>query len=119
VSALVAQWRTQRDGLQAELDKFEDSKPAKIDADAVLAELDELEQHLTGDSVPLAKAAFQRVFESVALFWKTVSPHRRELVRAEITPRFPFCLTVNTSTSHRNTLATAAGRTYETLSTVV
>jgi hypothetical protein len=26
-----------------------------------------------------------------------VSPHRRELVRAEITPRFPFYLIVNTS----------------------
>ncbi len=62
-----------------------------------LAELDELEQHLTGESVRLAKAAIQRVFESVALSWKTVGPRRRERVRAEITSRTPFCPTVSTS----------------------
>jgi hypothetical protein len=96
-SAMLAQWRTQRDGLQTELDSAETTKPATYDADAILAELDELEQHLTGDSLPLAKAALQRVFESVALYWETVSPRRRELVRAEIRPRFPFCLTVDYS----------------------
>lgn len=52
---------------------------------------------LTGDSIPLAKTAFQRVFERVSFYWETVSPRRLELVRAEITPRFPFCLTVGTS----------------------
>jgi len=116
-SAMLAQWRTQRDESQAELDNAEDAKPATYDADAVLAEFDEPEQHLTGESLPLAKAAFQWVFESVALYcrlggslalpesrfprvfesvahdWETVSPRRRELVRAEIRPRFPFCLT--------------------------
>jgi len=62
-----------------------------------MAELDELEQHLTGDSIPLAKTAFQRVFERVTLYWETVSPRRRELVRAEVIPRFPFSLTVESS----------------------
>lgn len=96
-SALLANWRAQRDGLHAELDDAENSKPAALDADAILAELDELEQHLAGDSIPLAKAAIQRVFESVSLYWEEVSPRRRELVRAEIRPRFPFCLTGSTS----------------------
>ena len=100
-TALLAQWRTQRDELQAELDNAEETKPATYDADAILAELDELEQHLTGDSLPLAKAAFQRVFESISHYWETVSPRRRELVRAEITPRFPFCLTVDSSIQAR------------------
>lgn len=98
----MAQWRTQRDELQAELDNAEETKPATYDADAILAELDELEQHLTGDSLPLAKEAFQPVFESIALYWETVSPRRRELVRAEITPRFPFCLTVDSSRRNKN-----------------
>lgn len=79
------------------VDAAEDAAPATYDADAVLAELDELELHLTGDSLPLAKAAFQRVFERISLYWEKVSPRRRELVRAKITPRFPFCLTVSTS----------------------
>jgi hypothetical protein len=42
--------------------------PATYDADAIPAELDELEQHLTGESLPQANAAFRRVFESVALY---------------------------------------------------
>ncbi|MFO0870364.1 MAG: hypothetical protein U0935_15665 [Pirellulales bacterium] len=71
-------------------DNVEETKPTTYDADAILAELDELEQHLTGDSLALAKAAFQRVFESVTLRWQKVSPRRRELASAEITPRFPF-----------------------------
>lgn len=95
-SALLAEWRQQRDALQSELDHANENQPVTFDADAVLAELDELEQHLTGDSATLAKTAFQRVFEKVSLYWETVSPRRRELVRAEITPRFPFCLTVGT-----------------------
>lgn len=95
-SSLLAQWRTQRDALQDELDQADECQPSAFDADAVLAELDELEQHLTGDSISLAKTAFQRVFEKITLYWETVSPRRRELVRAEITPRFPFCLTVGT-----------------------
>ena len=66
-------------------------------ADASIAELDELEELLTGDSAPLAKAALHRVSESVVLRREQVSPRRREPVRAEITPRFPFGLTVNTS----------------------
>lgn len=96
-SSLLAQWRKQRDELQVELDNVEESKPAKFDVQAILAELDELEQHLTGDCRSLAKAAYQRVFEGVSLYWESVSPRRRELVRAEITPRFPFSLTVGTS----------------------
>ena len=93
-SSLLAQWRTRRDELQAELDDDDATKPTTYDVDAILAELDELEQHLTGDCRLLAKAAFKRVFESVTLFWERVSPRRNELVRAEIKPRFPFVLTV-------------------------
>ncbi|MBX3420749.1 MAG: hypothetical protein KF752_04250 [Pirellulaceae bacterium] len=77
-----------------------------FDADAIIDELDELEEHLTGHSRSLAKAAFQRVFESITLYWEKVSPRRRELVRAEIVPRFPFCLTVNTL---RQSSAVASG----------
>ena len=67
--------------------------------DAVIAELDELSQHIEDDERPLARAVIRRVFESVTLHWKPVSPRRRELVRADVRPRFPFCLTGNTVTS--------------------
>jgi hypothetical protein len=96
-SALLAQWREERDRVQAELDACEEAKPLAFDTDTILAELDELEKHLSGDCVPLAKAAFQRVFESITLYWEQVSPKRRELVRAEVVPRFPFCLTTDPS----------------------
>jgi hypothetical protein len=92
--ALLAKWRNERDQIQAEMNAAEQSAPIRFDADAIIAELDELEQHLAGDSIPLAKTAFQRVFESVSLYWETVSPRRRELVRAEVIPRFPFSLTM-------------------------
>lgn len=46
---------------------------------------------------PVYLGWLQRLFESVTLRWQKVSPRRRELASAEITPRFPFCLTVNTS----------------------
>ena len=96
-SALLAQWREERDRVQAELDACEEAEPLAFDTDTILAELDELEKHLSGDCVPLAKAAFQRVFESITLYWEQVSPKRRELVRAEVVPRFPFCLTTDPS----------------------
>jgi hypothetical protein len=71
---LLAQWRIQRDELQAQLDSDDDMEPMSFDADAIIAELDELEEHLTGDSSSLAKDAFQRVFESITLYWERVSP---------------------------------------------
>jgi hypothetical protein len=37
-----------KDTQQAQIDKLENAEPARIDADAVLVELDELEQRLTG-----------------------------------------------------------------------
>ncbi len=86
-----------RECVLAELDDCQQAEPVPFDADAVLAELDELEKHLTGESVPLVRTAFLRVFERVTLFWKQVSPRRRELVRAEVTPHFPFCLTTDPS----------------------
>ncbi len=96
-SGMLAHWREVRERVQVELNECQQVEPVPFDPDAVLAELDQLEEHLTGESVPLAKAAFLRVFERVTLFWEQVGPRRRELVRAEVTPRFPFCLTTNTS----------------------
>ena len=96
-SDMLARWREERERVQVELDDCQQTEPIPFDADIVLAELDELEKHVTGESVPLAKAAFLRVFERVTLFWEQVSPKRRELVRAEVTPRFPFCLTTDPS----------------------
>jgi len=96
-SAMLAQWREQRNAVQADLDALANEKRTEIDADAVIAELDQLAEHLSSDAVPLAKAAFRRVFKTVKLYWEDVSPRRRELVRAEITPHFPFCLTASTS----------------------
>ncbi len=39
-SALLGEWRQQRDALQAELDHANENQPVTFDADAVLAELD-------------------------------------------------------------------------------
>ena len=97
-SAMLGQWREQRNQLQAELDTEQQDAPAPYDVDAIMAELDELGNHITGDSIPLPKAVFHRVFESISLYWEQVSPRRRELVRAEILPLFPFRLTTSTST---------------------
>jgi hypothetical protein len=121
-STLLADWRAQRNMLQSELESDDMDTPVPFDIDAILAQLDELEQHITGDCIPAAKAAFQRVFESVALYWQDVSPRRRELVRAEIIPRFPFCLPENTLRpvksqpaikrlqTHQNCLRSTVGR---------
>ena len=94
-SALLAQWREEREELQTQIDTFEEVEPAPFNEESVLAELDELEEHLTGASIPLAKTAIRRVFDHVDLYWEQVSPRRRELVRAEIHARYPFCLTAN------------------------
>ncbi len=67
-SGLLAKWRNERDQIQAEMNAAEQSAPIRFDADAIIAELDEMEQHLAGDSIPLAKTVFQRVFESVSLY---------------------------------------------------
>ncbi len=95
---ILAGWRDERDRVQAALDAERSKADAspELDEDAILAELDHLEEFLAQDSTALAKAAFGRIFKSITLFWKQVSPRRRELVRAEIETRFPFCLTGNT-----------------------
>ena len=85
-------WREERDAVQASLEaeRTSDAASPELDADGLLAELDHLEEHLASDCVVSAKAAFSRIFKSVKLFWKQVSPRRRELERAEIETHFPF-----------------------------
>ncbi len=59
-SDMLARWREERERVQVELDDCQQTEPIPFDADIVLAELDELEKHVTGESVLLAKAAFLR-----------------------------------------------------------
>ncbi|MEQ8787074.1 MAG: zinc ribbon domain-containing protein, partial [Pirellulaceae bacterium] len=89
---ILAGWRNERDAVQAALaaERTGDTGPPELDEDAVLAELGHLEEDLASDCVPLAKAACGRVFKTITLFWKRVSPRYRELERAEIEARFPF-----------------------------
>jgi hypothetical protein len=88
---VLAKWRDERNQAQVDLDTLANKKaPDELDPDAVIAELQHLEEQLTSDCIPLAKAAFRRVFKSVRLFWKQVSPRRRELERAEVEAEFPF-----------------------------
>lgn len=91
-SANLNRWWTDRERLQYEIAGMErgGKSSSELDPDAVIAELDHLEEHLTSESTPLARDAFQRVFESVTLFWEPVSPRRRELKRAEIKAKHPF-----------------------------
>lgn len=95
---VLADWRSQRDDLQASLAAERGSKPVGIDPDEVLAQLERLHEHLASECSATAREAFGQVFESISLFWKQVSPRRRELVRAEIEPRFPFGITSDAST---------------------
>lgn len=89
---ILAKWRKDRDRLMAELADVTagESRQPRLDANAVMAELDRLEEHLDAGSVPLARSALRRVFKSASLHWVQVSPRRCELVRAEVETAFPF-----------------------------
>ncbi len=92
LTQVLSGWRSERADVQAQLDdeRAAERGMPELNADHILAELEELETHLTADCVPLAKAAFSRIFKSITLFWKQVSPGRRELVRADVETHFPF-----------------------------
>ncbi|MEQ8789515.1 MAG: zinc ribbon domain-containing protein [Pirellulaceae bacterium] len=89
---VLAGWRDERNAMQAALaDEWtSNAEPPELDVDAILAELHHLEEHVASDCVRLAKAACGRVFKTITLFWKHVSPRRHELERAEIEAHFPF-----------------------------
>jgi hypothetical protein len=73
---------------QLEAERATERETPELDADRVLAELEELEEHLSADCVLVAKAAFSRIFKSGTLFWKHVNPRYRELERAEVETHF-------------------------------
>ena len=70
LKGILAGWRDDRDRVQVELEgqRVDAANSPELDADAILAELDHLEEHLTADNVALAKAAFGRIFKSITLF---------------------------------------------------
>ncbi len=92
LTQVLSGWRDERSDVQSQLEaeRANEREAPDLDADRVLAELEELEEHLSVDCAPLAKAAFSRLFKSVTLFWKQVGPRRRELERAEVETHFPF-----------------------------
>jgi len=97
VSDMPPRRREARESVQAEPDDYQQAEPILVDPDVVVAEFTQFEKHLTGESVPLAKAAFLGVPERVTLFRQQVNHKRRELVRAEVRPYFHFRLTTDTS----------------------
>jgi len=91
-NGILAAWRDERERLETEIaaTNTNGNDELEFDPEAIIAELDHLQEHVTSDNVLLAKAAFQRVFKTVTLFWKQVSPRRRELVEAKIEAHYPF-----------------------------
>ncbi len=96
---ILAGWKDDRSVIEKQLaDQQQPASEPDVDADALIEELNHLEEHQTSNESLLARSAFRRIFKSVTLFWNHSGRRYRAIERAEVEPQYPFGLTGTPST---------------------
>jgi deoxyribodipyrimidine photolyase len=105
LKAVLSEWKADRATIAKQL--ADQSQPTdnadEIDADAVIEELNNLEEYLQATDSDQSRVALRRVYKNVTLFWKHGEGRYRHIEHAEIETHHPFALTGNTQIQMKRT----------------